>query len=69
MANSEEKDPGKGVKSEPENSVDEVDDREKVSSSPKIFPLPRDHPSHKEDQEEIAKKAETLRDLTKVRPI
>ena len=66
MANSEEKDQGKGNKSEPENSVDEVDDKEKALSSPKISPLPRDHPSHKEDQEEIAKKAETLRDLTKV---
>ena len=65
--NNEEKDPGKGNKSEPENSVDEVDDKEKASSSPKTSPLPRDHPSHKEDQEEIAKKAETLRDLTKVR--
>ena len=64
-ANSEEKQ--QGNKSEPDHSVDEVDDREKASSSPKISPLPRDHPSHKEDQEEIAKKAETLRDLTKVR--
>ena len=63
----EEKDEEKGNKFDPENSVDVVDSREKKSSSPKISPLPRDHPSHKEDQEEIAKKAETLRDLTKVR--
>ena len=59
----------KGNKADPETSVDEVDDREKTSSSPKTSPLPRDHPSHKEDQEEIAKKAETLRELTKVRGI
>ena len=64
--NEEEKEKGKGNKSEPENSVDEVDEREQPSSSPKVSPLPRDHPSHQEDQEEIAKKAETLRDLTKV---
>ena len=50
-------------------SVDEVDVKEGGSSSsstPKISPLPVDHPSHKEDEDEIAKKAQTLRDLTKV---
>ena len=50
-------------------SVDEVDVKEGGSSSsstPKISPLPVDHPSHKEDGDEIAKKAQTLRDLTKV---
>ena len=50
-------------------SVDEVDVKEGGSSSsstPKISPLSVDHPSHKEDGDEIAKKAQTLRDLTKV---
>ena len=52
-----------------EHSVDEVDDNQhsSSSSSPRISPLPKDHPSHREEEEEIAKKAQTLRDLTKVR--
>ena len=54
----------KGSSSTPEKEEDR-----RSSSSAKVSPLPADHPSHKEDQEEIARKAQTLRDLTKVMTI
>ena len=51
------------------SSTPEKEEERRSSSSAKVSPLPADHPSHKEDQEEIARKAQTLRDLTKVMTI